>query len=207
MFSQDFSASRQHAWPEFQEFFPLLSKNDRVLDLGCGNGRLRKFIETNLIPEGNYFGFDISEGLLKIARKDHPNDHFFRGDFSETLPFGADNFEVVVSIAAFHHLLTKKEQKALLSEIFRILKPGGKVFLTTWKIPEKHFWKNLRNFSFWKSGWKNYLVPFGRESHPRMYRLVPPKSIAKLAKKAGFSVVSRQLFRGKNWIVVLEKNS
>jgi len=204
-FAKKFSASRQHGWPEFEAVQSLLQKNDRLLDLGCGNGRLRDALDTSIIPNGNYFGFDISEGLLSIARQDHPTDHFFKGNFAKQLPFGDDNFEIVVSIAAFHHLLTTKDQKQCLNEIKRVLKPGGKVLLTTWKIPQKWFWKNVRNKAFWLSGWQNYAVPFGKAKHPRTYRLVPGKGLKRQLKKAGFKVLSTELSRGKNWVVVAEK--
>ena len=84
-----------------------LKKQDRILDLGCGNGRLRNFLEKDLIPAGNYFGLDISDGLLQIARQNHSMDHFFRGNFAQKLPFGDENFDIVTAIASFHHLLNK----------------------------------------------------------------------------------------------------
>lgn len=204
-FSADFSDTRQHEWPEFNILKPLLKKYDRLLDLGCGNGRLRRFIDKNLLPDGNYFGFDISQGLLDIARRDHPQDHFFRGSFAEKLPFGADNFEIIASVAAFHHLLNKKDQKACLAELHRILKPGGTLFLTTWKIPRKNFKENLKRWDFWRSNWQNYLVPFGKEKHPRMYRMVPASVLKRLLKKAGFEIISSELCRGRNWVVVARK--
>ena len=47
-------------------------ENPKVLDLGCGNGRLRKFIEFHTVAPGNFYGFDLSEALLKIAQKNFP---------------------------------------------------------------------------------------------------------------------------------------
>lgn len=203
-FAQDFSATRQRDWPEFEVFYPLLQKNDRILDLGCGNGRLRNYIDPQLIPMGNYFGFDMSEELLNIARREHVGDHFFKGDFAQILPFGADNFETIVGIASFHHLLSKSDQKQCLAELHRVLKPGGKLMLTTWNIPQKHFYPNLKRKDFWLSGWKNYLVPFGPQKHPRYYRLVTAADLAKLLKKAGFRVIKTKEFPGRNWVVVAE---
>ena len=54
-FAHNFSQSRQHAWPEFNKIIPLLKSHDRILDLGCGNGRLRKFIPKTIIPNGSFF--------------------------------------------------------------------------------------------------------------------------------------------------------
>jgi ubiquinone/menaquinone biosynthesis C-methylase UbiE len=200
-FAADFSQTRQHAWPEFELLKPLLRKGDRVLDLGCGNGRLRESLDKSLIPNGNYFGFDVSNGLLAVARKKNPTDHFFQGNFAELLPFGADNFDVIAGIASFHHLLTEKEQLKCLQELHRILKPGGRVFLTTWKIPQKHLIPNLKRTDFWKSGFRNYLVPFGKQKHPRYYRWVHAKKLAQLLEKIGFKIQHSSLERNRNWVV------
>ncbi|PID70448.1 hypothetical protein CSB37_02040 [bacterium DOLZORAL124_38_8] len=204
-FAQNFSQTRQHGWPEFEKIAPLLKKHQRVLDLGCGNGRLRNFLPTDIIPQGFYHGFDLSKNMLRIAQESFPYDHFFQGSFANPLPFGSENFDLVISIAAFHHLLKPTEQTQCLSELFRITKPGGKVFLTTWKIPKKYRQYNWNRKDWWLSGFKNYLVPFGKDKHPRYYRTVPGKTLAKKMKNAGFKIISHQLFRGKNWIVIAEK--
>ncbi len=200
-FAADFSATRKNAWPEFELLFPLLKKQDRVLDLGCGNGRLRDFLKQNLIPPGNYFGFDLSEQLLQIARQNHPQDHFFRGNFAEKLPFGDENFDIVTAIASFHHLLNKKDQNNFLTEVSRVLKPKGQIFMTTWNLPKKFFWPN-----FWRGRFKNWLIPFGREKFPRIYRKTSKRELEKLLKKNGFKVLYCELFRGKNFVVIGEKS-
>ncbi|MBT3348976.1 class I SAM-dependent methyltransferase [bacterium] len=193
-FAVDFSATRKNGWPEFDLLAPHISKMDRVLDLGCGNARLRKFLP---VADGNYFGLDLSEKLLKIARDEFPRDHFFLGSFEKTLPFGADNFEIVTAIASFHHLLSKKSQHQFFAEVFRVLKPGGILFLTTWNLPRKFFWKNF--------GKKNWTIPFGAEKFPRTYRKISPRELKSLAKKFGFSVLGCTLERRKNYVLIVQK--
>jgi len=203
-FATDFSATRDRPWPEFDFFIPQIKAGQRLLDLGCGNGRLRKFISTELVRPGDYFGFDISEKLLQIARKANPKDAFFRGNFGNSLPFGAQNFDWVISIAAFHHLLTKQEQTKFLSEAHRVLKPGGKIFITTWVLPKKYFWKNFfagRAFS------KNWIIPFGKDKHPRTYRDVRDKTLRKLLRQQGFNVIEVQKFEDRNYIILAEKSA
>ncbi len=201
-FAKDFSATRQKSWPEFDLFLPTIKKMDRVLDLGCGNGRLRDKLSTNIVPLGHYFGFDLSEKLLEIARKNNPKDHFFRGTFAKDLPFGSENFNFVVSIAAFHHLLNKKDQHKCLSECFRVLKPNGKIFLSTWILPKKYFWNN-----FWHGRvfTKNWIIPFGKEKHTRTYRWVSENDLTRLLKKAGFKVLLSQRFKNRNFVILAEK--
>ncbi len=199
-FAAKFSQTRQYSWAEFDIFLPYLKKGDRILDLGCGNGRLRESLDSNIIQNGNYYGFDLSEELLKIARKKYIQDYFFRGDFGKILPFGKDNFDMVVSIASFHHLLDKKSQQAFFSEVFRVLKPGGKIFLTTWKLPKKYFWSN-----FWHGRWKNWQIPFGIEKHPRTYRYVTHRELASWLRKTGFNVIESRNFENRNFIALAEK--
>ncbi len=199
-FAADFSATRKNSWPEFELLFPLLKKQDRLLDLGCGNGRLRKFLDEKIIPVGNYFGLDLSEELLKIARQNYPQDHFFRGNFAQKLPFGDENFEIITAIASFHHLLNKKDQDSFLEESWRVLKPHGKIFLTTWKLPRKYFWPN-----FWQGRFKNWLIPFGKEKFPRIYRKTSKPELKKLLQKNNFKVLYCELFRDKNFVVIGEK--
>lgn len=202
-FATAWDKTRERPWPEFELFLPHIEKGDRVLDLGCGNARLRTFLQTDRIPSGHYFGFDVSEELLKIARSKHPKDHFFKGDFAEALPFGADNFEWVISIAAFHHLLDKKAQKGFLKEVYRTLKPGGHVFITTWILPKKYFWMNFWNGRVFT---KNWIVPFGKEKHIRTYRYVSDKNLKKLLRQAGFTVLKAEPFADRNFIVLARKS-
>ncbi len=203
-FAKKFSETRNYAWEEFEFFMPQIKKGDRVLDLGCGNGRLRKFLDKKIVLEGSYFGFDLSEKLLNMARKNFSRDSFFKGDFGKNLPFGSNNFDWVVSIAAFHHLLDKTSQEKFLSEVLRVLKPGGKIFLTTWVLPEKYFWMN-----FWRGRVfsKNWIVPFGKEKHLRTYRKVTEKDLKKLLTKAGFKVIKAEKFKDRNYIILAEKMS
>ncbi len=202
-FAEKFAQTRdKRYWPEFDLFIPQIQKHQKVLDLGCGSGRLRNFIAPERVRHGDYFGFDLSQELLSTARDDFPKDHFFRGDFGVPLPFGAENFDWVISIAAFHHLTEKKQQKIFLEECNRILKPGGKIFLTTWILPQKYFWKNFwagRVFS------KNWIIPFGEEQHERIYRSVSDRDLKKLLKKHGFTIETHEKFGTRNYVVLAKK--
>lgn len=201
-FAQNWDQTRQKPWPEFDVLLPLIGKHERWLDMGCGNGRLRASIDTELIRPGDYYGFDLSQSLVKIARQRSPKDHFFTGDFTQSLPFGADQFHGIASIASFHHILSKSQQLDHLAELYRITRPGGVVFMTTWILPQKHFWSN-----FWSGRYftKNWLIPFGNDKHPRYYRQVTLRDLRKLARKTGFVVKKEMVFSGRNRVMVLEK--
>ena len=66
-FASEFSASRQIFWDELQFLKEHVHKKDRVLDIGCGNGRLIDLFENENI---NYTGVDFSKKLIEIAKKE-----------------------------------------------------------------------------------------------------------------------------------------
>lgn len=112
-----------------------LKPSDKVLDLGCGNGRLYKLIEKFT---HDYTGLDISDELIKIAKKFYPKLPFVVGDALAT-PFKDSEFDAIISVATLHHIPSKIKRNAALKEIFRITKPGGRVLLTVW-----YFWNKPR---------------------------------------------------------------
>ncbi len=74
--------------------------------------------------------------------------------------------------------------------------------MTTWVLPQKYFWSN-----FWAGRvfTKNWLIPFGKEKHPRIYRRVTEKDLKKLLKKEGFKVEKALKFEDRNYVVLGQK--
>ncbi len=92
-----------------------------VVDLGCGNGSL-----TNHIAERGYtvMGIDDSEEMLRLAKKEHPNLRFIRGN---AVSFHLDEKADVIFSNAVFHWIDEKDQPTMLSNICRNLKPGGEL--------------------------------------------------------------------------------
>lgn len=131
--SDSFSGSRKNSWPELDFLFDdLLKKGDRVLDIGCGNGR---FYE-KIAPIADYIGIDNSKELIHIARESYPKGDFRVIDALET-PFRDGEFDKVYTIALLHHIPSEFLRIKLFEEIGRILRPGGMVAITVWDIWEK----------------------------------------------------------------------
>jgi ubiquinone/menaquinone biosynthesis C-methylase UbiE len=104
----------------------FLNKNESILDLGCGYGRI-------IMPLAkcgyNIEGIDISKELAQSARhkinKENLKAKIKIGDI-RTLPYAHGTFDKIICIwSTFNHLLTKKDQHACINEIYRVLKPGG----------------------------------------------------------------------------------
>ncbi len=122
------SSSAQKLWAE-----ELISKievegSERVLDIGCGDGKVTARI-ADLVPRGSVLGIDSSEEMVRFAKEKfpaegHPNLRFQEAD-ARDLEFD-EEFNLVVSFAALHWIA---DHKPVLRGIGRALKPGGSVFL------------------------------------------------------------------------------
>mgnify|MGYP000843845463 FL=1 len=98
----------------------------RVLEIGCGGGQLTDNIAPSLGADGEYVGLDASEEQLDVARAsyaDVPNAKFIPGN-ATALPFDDGSFDRVVAINTLEYI---QDTSAVLAEIRRVLKPGGKM--------------------------------------------------------------------------------
>ena len=98
---------------------PLVAPGARVVDLGCGAGS----ITASLAPLAQVVGVDIHLPVLPVGAAVD-----FVAATAYALPFGTGSVDVVFSHALFEHLANPG---AALTEIRRILRPGGKLALST----------------------------------------------------------------------------
>ncbi|MCR4330959.1 MAG: methyltransferase domain-containing protein [Patescibacteria group bacterium] len=122
----------------------FLNPSDSVLDLGCGNGR-------NLIHLAKMFGvhgvgYDISEEAIAQAREQSGNLPLTYSVHSVTEPLPLpDESQTLVLDMMVSHFLNDEERARLRSEITRVLKPGGFIFLKTFLLDEdRHAERLLR---------------------------------------------------------------
>jgi len=95
-----------------------------LLDLGCGTGLfMRKYGETG----GNAVGLDISRGMIENARARCNGFEFCMGT-AEELPFRDHSFDAISCLLAFSYLPCPDR---MLSEVIRILRPGGRIAVCT----------------------------------------------------------------------------
>jgi SAM-dependent methyltransferase len=123
-----------------------LRPDERVLDVGCGTGRVAAPLASHLGPEGSYEGFDRDAGRIAFCNERiaplHPRFRFQAidvfnserqkgaqraGDFAFPYPDG--DFDVVFLFSVFTHMLPDGVER-YLSEIARVTKPGGRTVIT-----------------------------------------------------------------------------
>jgi ubiquinone/menaquinone biosynthesis C-methylase UbiE len=149
---------------------------DRILDVGCGTGRLLEALAKDHSRE-RLAGIDLSGGMLGVARRRLPSEvRLVQGD-AAALPFPDGGFDLVLTMSAFHFW---PRPRAALGEIHRVLGSGGRLVLTDWS---RDFWgPRLRE------AWLRLLDP----SHHRTWRL---DEVEELLGAVGFRVVARDLYR------------
>ena len=126
-------------WARKQDFihsfigFGCPDKDWRVLDVGTGPG----IVAAALSPfVGEVIGLDISEKMIAQAKeihRDRPNISFCLGDVEE-MDFSNNSFDLVMARMVFHHVANCDQG---LSEVLRVLKPGGLLVLCE-GVPPDH---------------------------------------------------------------------
>lgn len=95
--------------------------SERILDLGCGTGQLTKALS---LRGYKTTGIDISRAMILRARALAP-DVTFEVANASAMPFSANSFDAAVSLFDTLNHLTRQELPKALSEINRVLRPGG----------------------------------------------------------------------------------
>ncbi len=160
-----FSRTRQKIWPELLFLKDFVKSGDKVLDLGCGNGRMSELFDKGV----EYVGVDGSERLIEIANRSYQTNRS-DGPLNQTsasasdgsgqayqknfvvadgfnLPFEKETFDTIFSVAVLHHIPSDELRIKFLKETHRALKEGGMVIFTVWNLWQKKYWsRHIKNF-------------------------------------------------------------
>jgi ubiquinone/menaquinone biosynthesis C-methylase UbiE len=100
--------------------------NCRILDVGCGTGKvLAQLIEWGVLP-ANLYGVDLLEDRVEAARSTLPESHITLGN-AEKLNFPDRFFDVVLLFTVLTSILDEQMARGVAAEVCRVLKPGGGV--------------------------------------------------------------------------------
>ena len=134
----------------FNQYVPLSAK---ILDFGCGYGRtLFKLYQAGYT---NAVGIDLSENMIARGKSIHPylNLSKFKG---ETLPFEDNSFDSVIGLAIFTCIPITSKQSQAIEELYRILKPGGYLYLNDFLLMEDE--RNLTRYEKFQKKYQTYGV-------------------------------------------------
>jgi SAM-dependent methyltransferase len=112
----------------FERYAGPLTPDSRVLDFGCGFGRVIRFFSREVAPE-NLIGIDNDRRAVRASA----NNRWCRVQLSETFPptdLEGGSFDLIYAFSVFSHL-PEEAHLAWLSEFKRLLKPDGVLVLTT----------------------------------------------------------------------------
>lgn len=107
-----------------------LPEGEAVLDIGCGGGADTLVAALMVGPKGTAVGIDMTWEMVALARKNLKpgffGNAFFQLASAEALPFSNETFHVVISNGVFNLV---PDKLLALKEAFRVLKPGGSLFV------------------------------------------------------------------------------
>lgn len=157
-----------------------IKSSDKVLDAGCGVGGSAIWIAKNIGAE--VFGITISPTQVKKANKYKKREgvtdktEFEVRDFNDT-KFPDVSFDVVWGIESFCYALDKEK---LFKEMFRILKPGGRLVMSDWFALKTEF--NSEEKKIYEEFIYGFAVP----------SLETPKSMKEILNKVGFEKIAQE---------------
>lgn len=200
-FADPFARTRQ-GWPAgFTLILPHLKPAANVVDLGCGNGRLLRFLASNGWA-GDYAGIDSSAGLLAEAEQAaaaHPQvrARFIHADLMDAgwrrhLRARGD---AVACLATLHHIPAAANRGRFLAQCKTLLAPDGRLVISTWQFMASE--RLQRRVLPWETAGLraedmepgDYLVAWGAGAAGHRYcAFIDADALAALAEEAGLAI-------------------
>ncbi len=169
------------------------SGNDMVLDIASGTGEPALTI-ASMLSGGKIVLTDIAEEMLFVANENASsrgitNIETVVCDVCE-LPFADNTFD---SISCRFGFMFFPDMQLAANEMVRVLKPGGKIAVSVWDVPEKNFWITVVMGSINT----NINMPPIVDGAPGMFRCAAPGFISDLFGKAGLKNIKESKVAGK----------
>ncbi|WP_043664994.1 class I SAM-dependent methyltransferase [Streptomyces xylophagus] len=148
------AATKTFTHPLHLPWLDGISRHAAVLDYGCGYGRTMAELEQHGF--GNLLGADTSPAMIKRAQHLHPTMHFTTLSEPPALPSPHAEFDAVLLFAVLTCVPADESQHRLITELNRILKPGGILYVSDLLLQDDE--RNRRRYSKYATGHGSYGV-------------------------------------------------
>jgi 2-polyprenyl-3-methyl-5-hydroxy-6-metoxy-1,4-benzoquinol methylase len=140
-FADQFSGSRTLSDPALTSILPYIAPRAKVLDVGCGNGRLAALLDGER-PGATYVGVDAVPELIAVAREQAEgltsvSTEFHVADIVQpnwSLSIDSLLIDTIVCLAVLHHIPSYDLRLQVVREIKNLVGSGGTVLLSTWQF-------------------------------------------------------------------------
>ena len=170
-----------------------LKENDLVLDVAAGTGEPGLTIAKSL-KNGKVIATDLSVGMLSVAeekaKKQGLNNYVTMVSDVSELPFPDHKFDAITCRMGFMFF---PDMRLATRELVRVLKPGGRMAISVWNVPEKNFWVT----AIMNSIKKNLELPLPAPEAPGMFRCAKSGLMTGLFRESGLKNVSETEINGK----------
>lgn len=212
--AEKFSETRKFFWRDLEFIKNYAKSGDRILDFGCGNGRLLELFQN---ADVRYFGADASQKLIEAAQSRYAGKkaEFFKiNPVQASLPFADNFFNTVYAIAVFHHLPGQELRLKTVRELYRVTAPGGYAVVTAWNLWQKKYRQNI--FQNWQAkirgqselDWNDCYIGFKGnrgENFSRYHHAFTQKELRVVFRRAGFVSKRCEAVGGRNLIFIGQK--
>lgn len=206
--ASDFDKSRKNLfWPELSKLSANVLSGEKILDAGCGNGRLLELFKDKKI---SYLGFDNSHELIELAKKNYPQEKFVKADILDLSFLDNNLYDRIFCIAVIPHIPGLELRKKVLSSLYEKLAPGGQMILSFWDLRSQKKYKKQILIADLKAFFNIGGLDFGdlifswkgKEKSLRYYHAFKERELKKLAVDLNLNL--KNLYRADNnfWMIV-----
>ena len=190
----DFDATRQQAWPGWERMLAAIDTPvESALDIGCGNGRLARFLAGRQAEGFRYIGVDSNAQLLTYARCQAPRvklELIEQDVILGMLP--ARSAQLVALFGLLHHVPGAERRRELLRAAAACVEPGGWLALATWRFYERERFR--KRIVPWPDDFAverhDYLLDWRRGERALRYcHYIDDEEHAQLIEAAGLPVI------------------
>lgn len=133
-----------------QKLSPFLHSESKIIEYGCGYGRLMQLLKTH--GYNCLKGFDFSQNMIERGKRTHPHLDLNLLEESGKIPCENESVDAVVMSTVLCSMIDPTEQKKLLEEIWRVLKNKGIIYISDFLVCEDPSYQNKYSEGFQKFG-------------------------------------------------------